>query len=336
MLKNTNCFAKWHIIGVTCITITLLLSACGGSEKNQASNQQSSDMGAKPSSHSTSQPASPESKIIEKAIQAQGGKQAWLDKRNIAIEVEMEQLDDPKAQGINSMSIFFGTAGRANICANLGGMKMHYLDGKTTVSGSDGKAIDDEKTHAMAKFMLPTFQYIFSLPWKLQDDGVVLSSLPDRVINGKTLKGVYVTYEKGVGETPDDWYKFYFDSESGQLVDVLWIVTSPGHDNMIEWCQFGDFKDVDGILMPHSYNFVKADETGKSEESPWMTLNVKSVKFGTECGKDKSKCAFDKSRAGKKDCKFDKKQYKLKKEKCKLDKEKCEKTNLNCKIHRNK
>lgn len=233
---------------------------------------------ASPSSE-TSAPLSGQ-EIVDRAVLAHGGGDLWRSLERATFEIEMQRFDTAgnPAGAASVFGITFPTDGRAEIEAGMGPVKMRYLDGATTVWNSHGE-VSDPAMLGRAKFMLPTFQYILSMPWKLRDPGVRFERIAGRRDGSKELSGVRVTYAPGVGESPDDWYKFYFDEATGRLHDVLWIITAPGHNNTIEWCRFEDQRLVEGIWLPHQWTFVHADESGVTHGPPVMRARLRSVTF---------------------------------------------------------
>lgn len=227
-------------------------------------------------------PVSPRA-LVDIAVAAHGGTETWRTLGQATFEFEMQRFDtagQPSGPPM-PLGISFPTSGHAAVDGAMGDVRMRYKDGVTFVWNSHGE-VSDPQMHAQARFMLPTFQYIFSLPWKLQDDGVVMEAIEGRRDASKELNGVRVTYKPGVGESPEDWYKFYFDAETDRLHDVLWIITAPGHDNTIEWCRFEDQRLVDGIWLPHQWTFIHAREDGEPIGPPAMRARLTRVSFSPE------------------------------------------------------
>jgi hypothetical protein len=221
--------------------------------------------------------------MIERTVLAHGGAAAWRNLGQATFEIEMQRFDTSgnPAGAASTFGITFPTDGRAEIEAGMGPNRMRYVDGVTTVMNSHGE-VTDAAMHARTKFMLPTFQYILSMPWKLQDPGVAYERIASREDSGIKLAGFRVTYLPGVGDSPDDWYKFYVDEATGRLHDVLWIITAPGHDGTIEWCRFEDQRLVDGLWIPHQWTFVPADESGLITGPPMMRARLLRVTFNPE------------------------------------------------------
>lgn len=222
--------------------------------------------------------------VLRDAMEAHGGLDTWREKGTVHFLLETTMLNPagrPKNES-NTIKISYPTDGRNVVTAKSNGQWMRYTDGKTEVFDSEGNPVSSEAAHQMAWFLLPTLQYITALPFKLGDEGVNSESIDNRIKYGRGLNGLHVTYDEEAGETPEDWYKFYFDEQEGNLVEVLWIVTA--QDNLIEWAQPSRYKVVDGLLLPHRWTFIPANADGEITGPPMMTIDVEKVWFGNESG----------------------------------------------------
>jgi hypothetical protein len=120
--------------------------------------------------------------------------------------------------------------------------------------------------------------YFLNMPWVAHDDGVKLSEpgkakLWDDPVEYETVK---LTYEPGVGDTPDDYYVLYIHPESHRLHAVEYIVTyesilpegmehSPPHILI-----YDEFEEVDGLVVPTKFTIYE-DEAfyAGAEMSEW-------------------------------------------------------------------
>ncbi|HBR93696.1 MAG TPA: DUF547 domain-containing protein [Opitutae bacterium] len=56
-------------------------------------------------------------------------------------------------------------------------------------------------------------------PFKMQGDGIHLSDLDTAEVDSTRYQTVFQTFGEDMGDTPDDWYRFYLDPRT-KLVDV--------------------------------------------------------------------------------------------------------------------
>jgi hypothetical protein len=88
-----------------------------------------------------------------------------------------------------------------------------------------------------------------------------------------------VTYEAGVGDTPDDYYVLYIDPDSHRLKGCEYIVTyaeilppdmkqTPPHVLV-----FDEFETVEGLLVPVRYTIYETDQ------SVYATCDIRDWSF---------------------------------------------------------
>ncbi|MBN4071056.1 hypothetical protein JYT72_00970 [Crocinitomix catalasitica] len=200
--------------------------------------------------------------VVEKAVNAHGGMENWRSKGSVEYELKVTKFNEQKEISSESLiNLKFPTSGQANYEGNFDGIKMKYTEGITEVRSSTDSLILDEALHAKADYKLPTMNYIWGLPWKLLDPGVNYTKLDVRTTNGKSYNGVLITFDHGIGETPEDWYRFYFDNETGRMYSVLFkehAVENPG----VFWLDFVGEVKVDGIYFPKKWNYYTGAEDG--------------------------------------------------------------------------
>ena len=110
--------------------------------------------------------------------------------------------------------------------------------------------------------------YFVNLPWLTQDPGVSLGDPEEGILEGDDTKyqTVLMTFGKGVGDTPDDYYKLYIHPTTHQLKACEYVVTyksllpegvahSPVHRLVYdEWSQ------VEGLSVPTRYTIYEQDK----------------------------------------------------------------------------
>lgn len=108
-----------------------------------------------------------------------------------------------------------------------------------------------------ARFYSSTPFYFFCLPFLFADPGVNLESLGSEELGEKGYSVVKVTYDEGVGDTPDDNYVAYIDRNTGRLELVHYIVTYPPlmGGKTVEALErhaavYEKWQEVGGLLVP--------------------------------------------------------------------------------------
>jgi hypothetical protein len=92
-------------------------------------------------------------------------------------------------------------------------------DGKTAwVSPADAVT-------PMGRFHVLTWPWFIMAPFKMQGDGILLSQVSLRPLNGKAHKSLLQTFGGDMGDTPDDWYRFFIDQRTDLIDGMSYIVT---------------------------------------------------------------------------------------------------------------
>ncbi|MGH7454436.1 MAG: DUF6503 family protein [bacterium] len=131
------------------------------------------------------------------------------------------------------------------------------------------------------RFLVLLNYYFLNLPWLTMDPGVILSEpgkakLWDDPTEYITVK---MTFEAGVGDTPDDYYVLYIDPKSHRLKACEYIVTyasllppgveaTPPHILVYE-----AFATVDGLVVPTRYSIYEKNH------SLYATCEIRSWSF---------------------------------------------------------
>ena len=160
------------------------------------------------------------------------------------------------------------------------------LDGSSILF--DGKDAWVTPAHAeapMGRFHVLTWPWFIIAPFKMHGDGINLSQAEVRTINGIAYTTLYQTFDHGVGDTPDDWYRFFIHQETQNLDAMSYIVTY-GKDPAIANRKpsilfYRDFKSFDGPLIATTYEFWFWDpKTGKTlGEAPKGVGTIRDIVF---------------------------------------------------------
>jgi len=196
--------------------------------------------------------------IVRQMIDAHGGMDAWAAVPTVAFTEEFRQGE--ATSGFSGRVIVEQGPRRARL--DYGGAMQAYWDGE--------KAWSVNWMAPMPPRFLALLNYYFvNLPWLTQDDGVNLgepgsATLWDDPTEYVTVK---MTFDAGVGDTPDDYYVLYIHPETDRLRANEYIVTYRGilpegataTDPHI--LVYDDYTEVAGLLVPAHYTIYETDRT---------------------------------------------------------------------------
>ncbi len=135
------------------------------------------------------------------------------------------------------------------------------------------------------RFYMWTPFYFFGMPFVFADHGAKQESLGKKSFRGQEYDAVRITFARGTGDTPDDYYVAYIDPKNSQLKLAYYVVTFPAmrkgrpvsqlepHAIVFQECQ-----TVDGLQVPKVAPFYKWNGTD-IEGEPLGTLVFSNVHF---------------------------------------------------------
>lgn len=112
-----------------------------------------------------------------------------------------------------------------------------------------------------ARFHVLTWPYFVAVPYKLDDPGTIHANAGKHPIRSEAeiLPGVKVTFDEGVGDTPDDWYMAFADPNTGRLTALSYIVTygkdAEKANEEASIVLYDDFVEVDGVPFATTWRF---------------------------------------------------------------------------------
>ena len=152
-----------------------------------------------------------------------------------------------------------------------GSMLHEIATGRTRMELDDGTVLIYDGTKAWvspasskieaARFHLLTWPYFLAAPMKVGDPGTHLELLGLKVLKRQMCKSAKLTFNPGVGDTPDDWYDLYANSRNGLLAGMVYIVTYGSSyveaEKKPHAIIYDNYQKVDGITLSTSWSFYE-------------------------------------------------------------------------------
>lgn len=196
--------------------------------------------------------------IVRRMIDAHGGMETWAAAPTVAFTEEFREGET--TSGFPGRVIVEQGPRRARL--DYGGAMQAYWDGE--------KAWSVNWMVPMPPRFLALLNYYFvNLPWMTQDAGVNLgepgtATLWDDPTEYITVK---MTFDAGVGDTPDDYYVLYIHPETYQLRANEYIVTYrsilPEGVTTTEphILVYDEYTELGGLVVPTHYTIYLTDQT---------------------------------------------------------------------------
>jgi hypothetical protein len=142
------------------------------------------------------------------------------------------------------------------------------------------------------RFYFGTPFYFFGMPFVFADPGAKQESLGKKSFQGKEYDAVKITFTKGTGDTPEDYYVAYIDPTTAHLKMVYYVVTYPAlrkgrrMDELESHAiVFDEWQTVDGLVVPKTAPFYRWSGD-QIEGEPLATLQFDNVHFLKESPDD--------------------------------------------------
>ena len=177
---------------------------------------------------------------LTKVFNAHGGIDAWKSMNSLSFTMEKPDGKEVTTTNLDSREALIESP---NATIGFDGNKAWFLN-----------KMEGEYKGYPPKFYYNLMFYFYAMPFILSDDGINYSDVEPLVFEGVTYPGIQVTYNAGVGETPEDRYVLYYNPETYKMEWLGYTVSFvPGIDKKeLHFRKYGDWQEVNGLLLPKS------------------------------------------------------------------------------------
>jgi len=137
---------------------------------------------------------------------------------------------------------------------------------KTHNIGFNGKDVwykekDGKEFKGNAKFYYNLMFYFYAMPFVLADDGISYKNVDPLIVNEVEYPGILVSYDAGVGESPDDEYILYYDKTTNKMAWLGYTVTYGKNEKSTDFhfINYNKWQDVNGFLLPSELTWYKSE-----------------------------------------------------------------------------
>lgn len=182
---------------------------------------------------------------VSKIFEAHGGIDVWNTFKGMYFEIEKPDGNDTYDVSLKSRK-------------SLIKMKHHEL-------GFDGenvwlKNLDTVTYKSNPKFYYNLMFYFYAMPFVLGDDGIHYKDVPALEYNDVSYPGILISYDTGVGESPEDEYILFYHPETYKMEWLAYTVTFFSKEkskkfNLIKYDQWASIEGVDlpTVIQWHQY-----------------------------------------------------------------------------------
>lgn len=214
------------------VALSFFLASC---QPNQPNGQESA------SEEPTKAVTGHHSATITKVFDAHGGFEVWASMKKMSYR-----------------------RGEETTITNLSSRKIK-LESATQRIGFDGSNVwisPDSLDASRARFYHNLYFYFYAMPFVVGDPGVFYEDVEARDFLGKRLKGVKVSYDAGVGDSPKDYYIIWYDPATHKMEWLMYTVTfrsGEAHENY-NLIKYDQWADIAGLNLPTSIQWYTYKE----------------------------------------------------------------------------
>ena len=214
----------------------------------------------------------PDGEAFAAVIETAHGLTAWQANKAVKAHIELVWGGQTMLQG----TMLFDTP--------VGKSRIELDDGTVMVfDGQDAWVSPSDSPLEGARFHLLTWPYFLAAPMKLRDPGSHLAPLDPMPQGGRELPAARLTFDAGVGDSPDDWYILYGDPDTQHLVAMAYIVTYGKDKEEAEKephaITFEDFETVDGVTLSTRWQFWHWDPEQGTHGEPMGHAKITNIQF---------------------------------------------------------
>ncbi|MBR9846553.1 MAG: hypothetical protein GYB35_10855 [Algicola sp.] len=209
---------------------------------------------------------------ITKVFDAHGGLDAWKDMQTLKFTMAKESGDEVTTTDLYNRNSIIE-------------MPKHTI-------GFDGQDVwlqkkDTTSYKGNPKFYYNLMFYFYAMPFVLADDGIKYEDAEPLEFEGKTYPGIKISYESGVGESPEDEYILYYDSETYKMTWLGYTVTFFTKEKAKEFhfIKYSEWQTINGIQLPKTltwYNYENNLPTTKRNDLEFSEVTLTKEKIDAE------------------------------------------------------
>ena len=141
------------------------------------------------------------------------------------------------------------------------------IDMPNHIIGFDGKDVwlhkkDTTSIKGNPKFYYNLFFYFYAMPFVLSDAGIVYEYAEALTFEDKDYPGIKISYNAGVGESPEDEYILYYDKDTNKMAWLAYTVTFFTKEKTKEFhlIKYDDWQMVNELLMPKTFKWYHFED----------------------------------------------------------------------------
>ena len=179
---------------------------------------------------------------ISKIFNAHGGLDKWNTMQSLAFTMSKPNGDEVTTTNLKS--------------------RKSLIDMPNHTIGFDGNEVwllkkDTTAYKGNPKFYYNLFFYFYAMPFVLADDGIKYEDAEALTFDGKEYPGIKISYNAGIGESPEDEYILYYDTDTNKMAWLAYTVTFFTKEKTKEFhlIKYDVWQTVYGLSLPKTFKW---------------------------------------------------------------------------------
>jgi len=184
---------------------------------------------------------------ITKVFNAHGGIDAWNKMKTLSFTMEKPNGNEVTTTDLKS--------------------RKERIDTPTYTLGFDGDSLwvnekDGNAYKGNAWFYKGLMMYFYAMPFIVGDTGIIYEDAEPLVFEGKTYPGILISYEAGIGVSPDDQYIIYYDVETGKMQWLAYTVTFGKNEKskVFKYIRYNNWQTINSLVVPKSIDWYTVED----------------------------------------------------------------------------
>ncbi|MEP5339735.1 MAG: hypothetical protein ABJL44_09630 [Algibacter sp.] len=205
---------------------------------------------------------------ISKVFDAHGGIAVWNSIENLVFEIEHPEGNEKTTTALKSRKSLIETD---EFKIGFDGEKVWIKQDSLVYKGN-------------AKFYYNLMSYFYAMPFILGDYGIIYENVEPLIFEDKAYPGIKISYNAGVGESPEDEYILYYDSETNKMAWLGYTVTyfSKEKSKVFRFIKYSNWQTIEGLLLPETLIWYNSEDnkptTKKGKELKFTNVILSKVK----------------------------------------------------------
>ena len=209
---------------------------------------------------------------LSKVFEAHGGLDLWKQMQTLKFSIHQEDGTEVTTVDLKS--------------------RKAIIDMPNHIIGNDGKTVwllnKDTITYKRdPKFYNNLMFYFFAMPFVMADKGINYSDTEPLSVDGITYPGIKMTFDNGIGESPDDEYLLYYDKNTFKLTWLGYTVTYFSQEKSTEYhfMKYSNWQNVNGLTVPETMGWYQVENhvpTTMRHQFKFVDVAISNQKMASE------------------------------------------------------